>query len=467
MFENNISVKTNNHISDNAVTKPKAKTEVPFDLVDPTKVTKTSKEEPDSQVRQELFNYNPDSVFDKFVRSLQNAPILSAPLKKLLFSKQFIEGNIKNDPTLSVFFKTFLDSIKMNDLEILDFLKFQKNTYTKFQGEFFNELRGLLIKTDNMDYKFILQNFLRCYDCFVSVEETNKSINTVIKNIEINLPNVLKPTFNEMIEKLTYDTKHLNSNLGLLKNEVLPFLSKYISRMNDFGKIRDYISALVHNIVRLEFATKENFSNELENLFEFLKYNFSMDEKQVELLKMSLINTYETTSAVENNSLKAFFTLLKKGATESKSPVNKGLMKEVTDSLMFNHNVNIPLIHMFLPLNYNGLFMFSEIWIGKEDHKKVHEYEHTYRVFITFDIQNLGYFETVLNLNKNKLLLDVYVPSSLSPYTEKIKYDLNELLSKNDMTTESINVRECVKVRRFNEVFPNLAERKNGVDVTI
>ena len=468
MLENNISVKPNNHISDNAVTKLKPKTEIPFDVIDPAKVTRTPEKESESQVKQELFNYNPDSVFDKFVKSLQNSPVLSASAKKLLLSKQFINGNIKKDPILSVFFESFLKNIEMNDSEILEFLKFQKGTYTKFQGEFFNELRNLLIADDRKDFKVILNNFLRSYDCFVSVEETNKSIGAAIKNIERNLPDILKATFNEMTEKLILDAKYTDLNLGILKNEVIPFLGKYISRMNDFGILRDYVSVLVHNLIRLEFSSKDIFSDELENLFAYLKYNFDIDDKQMDILKKSFIDTYETTSSAKNDSVKAFLTLLKDGAAKSESPVNKSLMKEMADSILFSHNVNIPLIHMFLPLNYNGMFMFSEIWIGREEHKKARPgYEQTYKVFITFDIQNLGYFESILKLSKNKLVLDIYVPCGISSYTEKIKKDLDALLCKNGIITEGVNVRECVKVRRFNEVFSNLAERKNSVDVTI
>ena len=468
MLENNISVKPNNHISDNAVTKLKPKTEIPFDVTDPAKVTRTPEKESESQVKQELFNYNPDSVFDKFVKSLQNSPVLSASAKKLLLSKQFINGNIKKDPILSVFFESFLKNIEMNDSEILEFLKFQKGTYTKFQGEFFNELRNLLIADDRKDFKVILNNFLRSYDCFVSVEETNKSIGAAIKNIERNLPDILKATFNEMTEKLILDAKYTDLNLGILKNEVIPFLGKYISRMNDFGILRDYVSVLVHNLIRLEFSSKDIFSDELENLFAYLKYNFDIDDKQMDILKKSFIDTYETTSSAKNDSVKAFLTLLKDGAAKSESPVNKSLMKEMADSILFSHNVNIPLIHMFLPLNYNGMFMFSEIWIGREEHKKARPgYEQTYKVFITFDIQNLGYFESILKLSKNKLVLDIYVPCGISSYTEKIRKDLDALLCKNGIITEGVNVRECVKVRRFNEVFSNLTERKNSVDVTI
>lgn len=470
---NNISVKTNNHISENPINKPKIKNEVPFDIADPTKVTKTPEKGYENQIRQELFNYNPDSVFDKFIKSLQNSPVLYEEAKKLLLSKQFINNNIKNDPVLSVFFDSFLGNIKMNDAEILDFLKFQQGTYTKFQGEFFDLLRTLLSNNpDNKGLQTVLKNFLRSYDCFVSVKEIYGSINATFKNIEKNIPEMLKASFNELTGKFIYDnTNAMDSNLELLKNEILPFIGRYISKMNDFGIIRDYVSVLVHNLVRLEYGSKTNFSDELENLFEFLKYNFQLDEKQMELLKTSLINTYEIKSSIKNDSIESFFKLLDKGISESENAVTKGLMGDMTESLLFSQNVNIPLLHMFLPLNYKGMFMFSEIWIGKDedspDNKRNLENNKSYKVFITFDIQNLGYFETTLKLRDSALSLDIYIPGSLSGQTEKIISDLNFLLSKNNVTIESIRVQECIKARRFSDVFTNLTERKNGVDVTI
>lgn len=475
MFENNISVNTNNPINDNALNKPKVKTEqvLPFDVIDPTRVTKMPKQDPSNQTGQNLFNYNPDSVFDKFIKSLQNSPVLSEGAKKLLLNKQFINNNISSDPILKGLFESFIKSIEMNDDEILSFLKFQQGTYTKFHGEFFDALRSLLkAYPNNKELKAVLKNFLRSYDCFVSVEETNKSISAALKNIERNLPEMLKSPFNEMADKLVLDNNGADLNLNLLKNELLPFIGRYISKMNDFGPVRDYVSVLIHNTVRLEAASMGNFYDDLENLLEFIRFNFDVDEKYMDTMKMSLINTYEESSNAKNDSIESFLKLLETGSRDSESLVNKGVMDDMTESLLFSRNVHIPLTHMFLPLNYNGMFMFSELWIGKEyeeipDKKKKAEYHPAYKVFLTFDIQSLGYFETTLVLRESGLSLDIYVPGSLFEHTEKIKSDLNTLLSKNNLNITNMTVQESIRKRKFNEVFSNLTERKSGVDVTI
>ena len=417
MFDNNISVNTNNPINDNILNKPKINTEqiLPFDVIDPTKVTRTPKQDPSNQTGQNLFNYNPDSVFEKFIKSLQSSPVLSEGARKLLLNKQFINHNINSDPVLKSMFEAFVKNIEMNDKEIVSFLKFQQGTYTKFNGEFFDSLRNLL-KTDstNDDFKAVLKNFLRSYDCFVSVEETNKSISSALNNIERNIPEMLRKTFDEMTDKLIFNNpKGADLNLNLLKNEIIPFMGRYISKMNDLGPVRDYVSVLIHNTVRLEAASMNNFYDDFEVLMEFIRYNFDVDEKYMDTMKMSLINTYEKAANVKNDSVDSF---LNAGSRESESLVNKGVMNDMKESLLFSQNVNIPLTHMFLPLNYNGMFMFSELWIGKEyeelpDKKKKAEYYPSYKVFITFDIQNLGYFETTLILKESALSLDIYVPA--------------------------------------------------------
>jgi len=476
MLDNNISIKTNTQINDTNLNKTKIKTEqvLPFDVIDPTKVTKPTKQDPSNQTGQNLLNYNPDSVFEKFIKSLQNSPVLAEGAKKLLLNKQFINYNIKSDSVINTLFESFLKSIEMNDTEVLNFLKFQQGTYTKFHGEFFDILRNLTKSfPNNKDFNITVRNFLRSYDCFVSIEETSKSINSALKNIEQNLPELLKNSFNEMTGKLVLDnTKGLDLNLGILKDEIIPFVGRYISKMNDFGPVKDYVSVLVHNMVRLEAATKDNFSNNLENLLEFVRYNFDVNDKDMETLKLSLIKTYEESSNVKNSSVDSFLKLLESGVKNSDSLVNKALMEEMTESILFSQNVHIPLTHMFLPLNYNGMFMFSELWIGKEyeesaGKKKKNEYIQTYKVFLTFDIQNMGYFETTVILKESKLSLDIYVPSSLTNNIEKIKNDLSNLLSKNNLSVSNLSVQESIKKRRFNEIFSNLTERKSSVDVTI
>ncbi|MDF2677960.1 MAG: hypothetical protein K0Q97_2296 [Bacillota bacterium] len=479
MIENDVRINHQNRLNDN-LNKQKSKIEqvTPFDVVDPTRVTKTTKDNQSNQTSQNNLNFNFDSVYEKFVQALKNSPVLSENGKKILLNKQFINHNIKSDPVLNTLFENFIKNITMNQTEIFNFLKFQQTTYTNYSGNFFNELRNLLNKnSNNDDFKLVLRNFLKSYDCFVSVDKTYNSINSALNNIKLNLPQILKEPFNELINKMISDnlTNSLDLNLSLLKNEILPFVGRYISKMNDFGPVRDYVSVLMHNIVRLESGSKESFSNDLDNLMEHLKYNLNVSEEKLQSIKLSLINSYEFTTTTKNDSIDSFLKLIETGIKDSTNVLNKGTMEDIEHSLLFNQNVQIPLTHMFLPLNFNGMFMFSELWISKHyessddknDKKNKLKLTESYKIFITFEIQNLGYFETILNYKNSNISLDIYVPNSFSNSIDKIKKEITTILNKNNLLTTNINIYESINKRKFNEVFSNLSERKSGVDVVI
>lgn len=478
MFDNDIRIKTNTSINDNNISKQKPKIEqvLPFDIIDPKRVTRPAGRDGNNNNAQNGLAYNSDSVFEKFIQALNNTPELSEGCKKLILNKQFINYNIKNDPVLNTLFESFLKSIEMNEKEILNFLKFQQNTYTKFHGDFFTALRSLLKgNSNNDDYKIVLRNFLKSYDCFVSLNDTFNSISSTLKSIKDIMPDVLKKPFEELVEKLI--TENLSNstdiNLNILKNDILPFIGRYISKMNDFGPIRDYVSVLIHNIVRLDAGSKENFSTNLDNLFDFLKFNLNLRDDEIEKIKISLLDNYENTANIKNDSIDSFLKLIESGIKNSENIVNKGVMEDMTESLLFSQNVHIPLLHMFLPLNYNGMFMFSELWVGKkteeasERKNKLQQSVDIYKVFITFDIQNIGYFETVLVSKDSKLSLELSVPSSFKSYFKKIKDDIGAILNNKNIAVSNIYINECIKKRKFNEVFNTIAERKDGVNVII
>jgi len=142
---------------------------------------------------------------------------------------------------------------------------------------------------------------------------------------------------------------------------------------------------------------------------------------------------------------------------------------------LVSNNVQIPLIHIFLPVNYNGVFMFSELWINKEifddkvndENEKENEKENseTFKIFLTFDIDNIGYFETIIFSKNNKISLDIFVPNALKGLTNKIKDDITNIVKKNNLNISNIYVNECTKQRKFNEVFSTKFIKERGINV--
>lgn len=475
----NIKITANNiNNTNNNLNRPKMPEKPenlsPFDILDPNIVNKSLKQEGASLNNQGNIAYNPNSIFVKFLQSLDLAPTLIENMRKILLSKQFINSNIKNNPLLKLFFEEFVKDISMDNEKMLDFIKFQHNNYTKFSGEFFDFIRDALKANSNEDFKNLVGSFMKSYDCFLSVDETTKAIDNILNQISQNMPDILKETFESMTKKLLLDNPESSSeiNLNVLKNEIIPYLGKYVSKTNDFGIIRDYISVLIHNIVRLEKGLKDNFSNNVDNLFNYIKYGFNLSDKDMSDLKYALINSFRGHANIKNNSLDFMFKLIDSGIQDSNNHINKTTFESIEESLLISNNVQIPLIHIFLPVNYNGVFMFSELWINKEindenskENTKDNENSDLYKIFLTFDIDSLGYFETIIFSKNNKISLEISVPSALKDFTNKIKDDITNIVKKNNINVSNIYVNECTKQRKFNEVFSTKFVKERGINV--
>jgi hypothetical protein len=476
---NNIN-STNNNL--NRVRVPE-KPEVlsSFDILDPNIVNKAIKPEQaalNNQNQSGNIAPNPNSVFVKFLQSLDLAPTLIENMRKLLLSKQFVNSNIKTNPLMSLFFEEFVKDIDMDNEQMLDFIKFQHNNYTKFSGEFFTFVRNALKANPSDDFKNVVANFLKSYDCFLSADDSTKAIENILKQITDNMPEILKESFESMANKMILNDPENNAakNLDLLKSEIIPYLGKYIAKTNDFGIIRDYISVLVHNIVRLEKGLQDNFLDSADVLLEYMKYSFNLSDDNVSELKQALINTFRGSNDIKSNSLDFMFKMIDSGINDDKNHVNKTTFENIQESLLTSNNVQVPLVHIFLPVNYAGVFMFSELWISKEIYddsvkdgskksSKDVENADLYKIFLNFDIENIGYFETVILYKNDKISLDISIPNFLKNFSSKIKTDISNIVKKNNISVTDIYVSECTKQRKFNEVFGTKFIKERGINV--
>ena len=475
---NNINSANNNLNRVRVPEKPEVLS--PFDILDPNIVNKAIKPEQaalNNQNQSGNITHNPNSVFVKFLQSLDLAPTLIENMRKLILSKQFINSNIKSNPLMRLFFEEFVKDINMDNEQMLEFIKFQHNNYTKFSGEFFSFIRNALKANPSDDFKNVVANFLKGYDCFLSVDESTKAIENILKQITDNMPEIITKTFESMANKLITDEpeKNADKNLTLLKNEIIPYLGKYISKTNDFGIIRDYISALVHNIVRLEKGLQDNFLDSADLLLDYMKYSFNLSDDDVSELKQALINTFRENNEVKSNSIDFMFKMIDAGIRDNKNHVNKTTFENIQESLLTSNNVQVPLIHIFLPVNFAGVFMFSELWISKEiyedkinDSKKSskdNEAIDLYKIFLNFDIENVGYFETIIFSKNDKISLEIFVPNSLKDLSSKIRTDIINIIKKNNISVVDINVSECTRQRKFNEVFGTKFIKERGINV--
>ena len=132
----------------------------------------------------------------------------------------------------------------------------------------------------------------------------------------------------------------------------------------------------------------------------------------------------------------------------------------------------MPFTHLLLPLNYNGQFLFSEIWIEKDDDsgkssKKSRGEPKPVRLYLSFDIKTLGNFEASIALSRGKADIQMRCPPALMKNSREIGSRISEIFSRNGLSAQSVEFLQEGGPSIEKRVLQRIYERKNVIDVTV
>ncbi|MEG2814036.1 MAG: hypothetical protein RSA79_05480, partial [Oscillospiraceae bacterium] len=226
---------------------------------------------------------------------------------------------------------------------------------------------------------------------------------------------------------------------------------------------------LINNVARFNVGSREDLINKFVDLLDFCKYHFDLTDEKISIMKNAFSAEISTQKATHNELFDSIIKILSNG-DGTKTSSTTTVLREISNSLLLDQSVFMPLTHLFLPLNYQGQFLFSEIWIDKDATKKDDQTFSTKpatKLFITFDIKSLGYFETIILLCEKKADIDINCPQTLNATENEIKTNISKILSTNGFTVGGINTTKGLNPKRLQDVFQNMYERGAGIDVTI
>jgi hypothetical protein len=454
---------------------PSAKQSPDILPIDPTKVTQPNTDKQSDQNTSFNFLLNRNSVFNKFLQQLGETPPVSQTLQKIMFDAFNRADRLSSDSPSALLMKQLSSAMEMDQTEILKNLMFQSNNRTKFSGPIFDVFRNLLKEHPESSLGRYLSSFLKSYDAYFSTPDTTSSIaaqlNALVRQMPSSYGNALQELADQVMTEKPF--QNVDANLTLLKQKVLPLLSQYVSATNDFGLPRDGITLLVHHIARLNVSSRQELVEEFSSLLDYCRYELNLStDKMNNIQSLFLKSITEASQEPSNSFYDSLIAALKENLGQSTSNVSQSMYKDVVSSLLLDNSVYMPFNHLFLPINYNGKFMFSEIWIEKDDEgspssprKQNEKTPKPLKLFLTFDIKSLGYFETALSLSEKNVDVKLSCPPGLEKNKQEIADKLNQIFSQNGLTAKSIELSAPIKVDR--QIMKKIFERKNIIDVTV
>ena len=127
----------------------------------------------------------------------------------------------------------------------------------------------------------------------------------------------------------------------------------------------------------------------------------------------------------------------------------------------------MPLLHFILPFQYEDNNVMSEMWVDPDARKDNESDARKIKVFLKFDIQSLGKFELLMTLQDHETRMQLLVPPHMAKQEKKIQTEVADILKKNNIRFSQLLIRERVRDRRVDEVFPEIREKERTINVRI
>lgn len=439
--------------------------------VDPSKVTRGDNRTNSGGDGEQQLAFQYRSNFGTFLSMVKDIPDLSKVLTDIFFQgEEMLTGGVMGEEAaerISSFFK----AAQMNEEDILPFLKEQAESSVRFNGGIFDQLRNAMADTNSVDLKADILNFIKKFNDMSSGKHILNDISRTIKDMENYVYKQTKEQLEELLKELDLsagegDTAH---NSALLKAKILPFLGRYIAMNHDMGTIRDKISLLTVLMSRYENGDKEEVMQAFSKLTGYQGFRKFFGGMTLDQFGQLLSQVDMEQAAGKNEWADKFLDFLRTGVNGGTGLENKQMFHQMLQSLVLSESVYMPLLHLAFPVNINGKKLFSEMWIDPDEEGSSTQsgVERVARVFVKFDIRDLGQFKLLLLYGENSTNLQLYYPEKMQKSEGSIQKGLKAILEKHRFRIDNMYLQAGGGPNTPVEVFSKIQERKNSVDVRI
>lgn len=447
------------------------------EAVNPSKVTPPNPREQQSNSQSMDLLFGRDSVFGQFVQLFRQTPALSETLEKILldFSGR-TSWDVANRPQESPVFQ-LIGSLPMEKEEMIQQLAFQQKDATRFSSPLFQLLQQISTTMGDSQFDLCLADFMKSFNGYFSAFETTKSIAGNLENIADRIPKPFAEQLRAAAQKLKFGgaASAVNDNLKVIKEEIIPLLGEYVAKTNDYGKSRDEISMLLHNISTLNVSSKKDLADKFQKLFEYGRVRLNLSESSMRTIQAYFVDELQTEGGRgknKNEFAQALLSLLSKGVQHDTENIDKNVFRQITRSLLLDNSVYMPFSHYYLPANYMGKFLFSEIWVQKPDPDGNARKNKTAApppavLYLTFDIQDLGYFEASVTIQDGNTDLGLACPAVIQKRSSEIHAGIARILKSNGLAPGEIRLSSSEKPKVPGKILEKIQERMHAIDVTV
>ena len=410
-----------------------------------------------------------DSNFGSFIQSLRDLPRLSEAMSKMIFGgmANLVESGITKGTAEDI--QAFFQMLNMSPEKLSEFLKSQMAGANRLQGPLFDVLRQIMDEATTVELKAGVLDLLKKYNDMSSGKHLMENIKGTLEDIEARMFKGDREGLMKLAMKLKPHTMDSNAaNVRLLKEQIVPYMGKYVADNREMGKLRDLVTLVAFNTSRYESGSLDNVVQAFQRLMDFPTFQKHFKGMSVNDFRDMLRGVDYDRAAGKNELTDKLLNIMQAGVKGEAGIENKEAFVNIMRSILVNESVYMPVMHVMLPVILDGVPMFSEMWVDPDEESgNQGSKERGIKLLIKFDMKDVGFFDMMLYYEKGKIDMLIHYPEELSGHESDIRENIRKIMSKNELELEYLGVEQNKPPIQVSAAFPKIFERRNSINVTI
>lgn len=358
--------------------------------------------------------------------------------------------------------------------DIANEMKRQENASTFLKGDVFEQLREALRQyPEQTELRNATVSFLKALTVFYTRKEVLNSVANSLQYLSKNLfaSKSLCESLNALIERYRAQeqSEEVLEEFSQLRQDTLAVLKEVEDSILFTEKTDKVVKMVIYNLSRYN----DNGDYLQESIARILQQLHGDTAR--ERFMNSLGQFLEHIQKPGKDQATAMDTLTKilhhQASNEELMELGADKMEKIIHSLLSSPCNFTPLLHFVLPVQYEDMRSFAEIWInpnGEEDDRdRQSDGKQVIHMLLSFDIESIGRFELELFVRDKMIDFSLYCPPAYTSVYEQIQNDLRTCASNTEYKVGEIRVERLERSRSLMDVFRSLPYKRTGVDVKI
>ena len=437
----------------------------PFDLHNITRVTKPAGQE--GMLRQNTGLNQQEETSALLLNLLKDPSVAASSLKNIYLLQELIKLLPVNNKPLTQEIQQLFDQLMVAPEDIADEMMRQENASTSFKGEMFDFLRELLSQNPKQEgLRQATVYFLKAFNSYSMREPMLHSVANSLEFLSDSLDSSKALSARLASLAARFRAPDAAQNFDDLKRDMLSLFKEVENSILFSPKLAKVLSIATYNLSR--FNDNELFFHEATARLLSQLHGEQARTQFLRYIEQSFSGRPEHSRSVVETLAKL---IDRQSQTDEIMLVNSEKVETIIRSLLSSPCNFTPLLHFVVPVQYEDMQSFAEIWInhnGGEDKENGRGADdHSIHMLLVFEISDIGRFELELYVRDKTIDLSLFCPPAYVDRYARMGSSLAGCLKALDFRLGDVHFEKLERARSLMDVFRSLPYKRTGIDVQI